>query len=53
MTNKLSSQIDPRFLCPLSSAEFVEPPPPNKIPGYATVIYVVFLTYGAGYIDLA
>jgi len=27
---------DPRSLCPLSSAEFVEPPPPNKIPGYAT-----------------
>ena len=23
-------------LCPLSSTEFVEPPPPNKIPGYAT-----------------
>jgi len=21
---------------PLSSSEFVEPPPPNKIPGYAT-----------------
>ena len=29
---------DPRSLCPLSSTEFVEhPPPPNKIPGYATV----------------
>ena len=28
---------DPRSLCPLSSTEFVEPPPPpNKIPGYAT-----------------
>ena len=27
---------DPRSLCPLSSTEFVEPPPPpNKIPGYA------------------
>ena len=26
---------DPRILCPLSSTEFVEPPP-NKIPGYAT-----------------
>jgi len=26
---------DPRSLCPLSSTEFVEPPP-NKIPGYAT-----------------
>jgi len=26
---------DPRSQCPLSSAEFVEPPP-NKIPGYAT-----------------
>ena len=28
---------DPRSLCPLSSSEFVEPPP-NKIPGYATVM---------------
>jgi hypothetical protein len=28
---------DPRSLCPLSSTEFVgTPPPPNKIPGYAT-----------------
>ena len=27
---------DPRSLCPLFSAEFVEPPP-KKIPGYATV----------------
>ena len=26
---------DPRSLYPLSSTEFVEPPP-NKIPGYAT-----------------
>jgi hypothetical protein len=26
---------DPRSLCPLSSPEFVEPPHPNKIPGYA------------------
>jgi hypothetical protein len=26
---------DPRSLCPLSSAEFVEPPP-KKNPGYAT-----------------
>ena len=27
----------PFSLCPLSSTEFVEPPPPlNKIPGYAT-----------------
>ena len=26
---------DPRPLCPLSSTEFVEPPP-KKIPGYAT-----------------
>jgi len=25
-------------LCPLTSTEFVEPSPPNKIPGYATVI---------------
>ena len=33
---------DPRFLCPLSSTEFTNPPPnPNKIPGYAThVIYL-------------
>ena len=30
------SHPDPRCLCPLSSIEFVEPPPPNKIPGYAT-----------------
>ena len=29
------SPPDPRSLCPLSSTEFVEPPP-NKIPGYAT-----------------
>ena len=28
---------DPHSLCPLSSTEFVEPLPPNKIPGYATV----------------
>ena len=28
---------DPRSLCPLSSTEFVDLPPPNKIPGYATV----------------
>ena len=27
---------DPHSICPLSSTEFVEPPPPNKIPGYAT-----------------
>ena len=28
---------DPRSLCPLSSTEFVEnPPPPDKIPGYAS-----------------
>ena len=28
---------DPRSLCPLSSTEFVEsPPPPKKIPGYST-----------------
>ena len=28
---------DPRSLCPLSSTEFVEPPPSqNKIPGYST-----------------
>ena len=28
---------DPRSLCPLSLTEFVEhPPPPKKIPGYAT-----------------
>ena len=27
---------DPRSLCPLSSTEFVEPPPPKKITGYAT-----------------
>ena len=26
---------NPRSLCPLSSTEFVDPPP-NKIPGYAT-----------------
>ena len=30
---------DPCSLCPLSSTEFVEPPPPpNKIPGYATAV---------------
>jgi hypothetical protein len=29
---------DPRSLCPLSSTEFVEPPPPDQIPGYATVL---------------
>ena len=27
---------DPRSLCPLCSTEFVEPPPPKKILGYAT-----------------
>ena len=27
---------DPRSLCPLSSTEFVEPPTPDKILGYAT-----------------
>ena len=30
---------DPRSLCPLSSTEFVEPPP-NKIPEYATVVRI-------------
>jgi hypothetical protein len=29
---------DPRSLCPLSSTEIVEPPPPQKFPGYATVL---------------
>ena len=29
---------DPRSLCPLSSTEFVDPAPPNKIPGYATAL---------------
>ena len=29
---------DPRSLCPLSSTVFVESPPPNKIPGYATAL---------------
>ena len=28
---------DPHSLCPLSSTEFVEPPPRNKTPGYTTV----------------
>ena len=27
---------DLRYLCPVSSTEIVEPPHPNKIPGYAT-----------------
>jgi len=27
---------NPCSLCPLPSTEFVEPPPPNKIPWYAT-----------------
>jgi len=27
---------DPHSLCPLSSTEFIEIPPPNKIPWYAT-----------------
>jgi hypothetical protein len=31
---------DPRSLCPLSSTEFVEPPP-KKIPGYATAVAYV------------
>ena len=30
---------DPHSVCPLSSTEFVEPPTPNKIPGYATDYY--------------
>ena len=34
---------DPRSLCPLSSTEFVEPPHPKKIPGYAIVLGVHFL----------
>jgi hypothetical protein len=36
---------DHRFLCPLSSIEFVEPPPREKIPGYATACtcYVALL----------
>jgi hypothetical protein len=30
---------DPRSVCPMSSTEFVETPPPlNKMPGYATVL---------------
>jgi len=29
---------DPRSLCPLSSTEFVDPPP-NRIPGYATDVW--------------
>ena len=29
---------DPRFLCPLSSTEFVNLPSPNKIPWYATAV---------------
>ena len=33
---------DPHSLCPLSSTEFVEhPPPPNKIPGYAIACDIV------------
>jgi len=38
---------DPRSLYPLSlsSTEFVEPLPPNKIPGYATVLDVYFLNF--------
>jgi len=31
----LRESADPCSICPLSSTEFVEPPP-NKIPGYAT-----------------
>jgi hypothetical protein len=31
---------DPHSLCPLSSAEFVEPPP-KKIPGYATAENII------------
>ena len=32
---------DPSSICPLSSTEFVEPPPPNKIPGYATGLKLI------------
>ena len=35
---------DPRSLWPLSSTEFVEPPPRNKIPGYATAHKTGILT---------
>ena len=40
---------DPRSLSPLSSTEFVEPPP-NKIPGYATdrIIFQGILQEGMG-----
>ena len=34
--DKGATPPDPRSLCLLSSSEFVEPPPPKKIPGYAT-----------------
>ena len=32
----LTKGLPPPDPHPLSSTEFVEPPPPNKIPGYAT-----------------
>jgi len=35
---------DPNYLCPLSSTEFVDPPP-NKIPGYATDSVEMFSAY--------
>ena len=42
-----------RNLCPLSSTEFVEPPPPKKIPGYATaswslkhIRFVLMVSFG-------
>jgi hypothetical protein len=37
---------DPCSLCPLSSTEFVElPPPPRKNPGYATAVNSIVSDY--------
>ena len=45
---------DPRSLCPLSSTEFVDPPP-EKIPGYATALFPIYWSWvgSRAYLDVS